>query len=85
VYGGGFEGILRLVENWKNSRLFFWGSVSVLWEIDNPPGGFFYGSPYFEPPTYAMRKEPYLSFPNTIPSDWDSIIPETTISVRFRL
>jgi|GEM_PF-2572393 len=85
VYGGGFEGILRLVENWKNSRLFFWGSVSVLWEIDSPPGGFFYGSPYFEPPTYAMRKEPYLSFPNTLPSDWDSIIPETTISVRFRL
>ncbi|MGB9561930.1 MAG: hypothetical protein ACPL6C_03865, partial [bacterium] len=73
VYGGGFENTLRLVENWKNSNLFFWGTICTFWQRED--NSFKIGPPFFEPPFYIVRAEPYLSKMHAIPEKWAYIIP----------
>lgn len=81
IYGGGFENIFRLVENWKDARLFFWGSIIM--PFGREPCVFRSGEPYFEPPVYVMRTEPYISKYKVIPNSWSELIPELTLGLRF--
>ena len=68
TYGGGFENLVRLLEDWSSNRTLTWtGSAAKMWESMQANGLF--GNAYFNEPKRNWKYDSNLDDPNNLPPE----------------